>query len=226
MNASSVDSVAGERTVPAPPPGRTPARARARPAKSARATVQKWVRRLHSWLSMTSLLIVLFFALTGVTLNHPTWLGASTPRSSTSTGVLPASTVGNGTADPLAISEYLRTNLGVTGQVTAHAETPTGGTIDYDGPGTSASVAYTTSTRAFSLKTTTYGLVGVLNDLHKGRHAGTSFRWLIDLSGGLLTLVAVTGLVLQLYIRRSRTTGLVLVGIGAVAGIVLMVLNR
>jgi hypothetical protein len=26
---------------------------------------------------MTSLLIVLFFALTGITLNHPTWFGAA-----------------------------------------------------------------------------------------------------------------------------------------------------
>ena len=131
-------------------------------------------------------------------------------------GRLPASAVGDGTADPLAISEYLRANLSVTGQVTAHAETAAGGTIDYEGPGTTASVEYTTSTGAYTLEATSYGLVGVLNDLHKGRHAGTSFRWLIDLSGGLLTLVAATGLILQLYIRRSRRTGLVLVGLGRV----------
>jgi hypothetical protein len=184
------------------------------------------MRRLHSWLSMTSLLVVLFFALTGITLNHPTWFGASTPATRTSTGVLPASTVANGTADPLAISEYLRANADVSGQVTAHTETTTGGTIGYDGPGTSASVTYTTSTGAYTLSTSSYGLVGILNDLHKGRHAGTSFRWLIDVSGGLLALVAVTGLLLQLYIRRSRRTGLLLVGIGTVAAAVLMLVNR
>ena len=197
-----------------------------RPGKSGRATRQKWVRQVHSWLSMTSLLVVLFFAVTGVTLNHPTWFGASNPHTRTSTGVLPASVVRNGAADPLAISEYLRANVGVTGQVTAHAETSTGGSIDYDGPGASASVVYTTATRAYTLTKTGYGLVGVLNDLHKGRHAGTSFRWLIDVSGGLLTLVALTGLILQLYIRRSRRFGLVLAGIGTVAAIGLMLVNR
>lgn len=226
MNTSAVNTVTGHPTVPASPPGRTGPTAGTRPVKSARAAGQKWVRRLHSWLSMTSLLIVLFFAVTGITLNHPSWFGASTPQTRTSTGVLPASAVGHGTADPLAISEYLRTTQGVTGQVTAHAETTAGGTIDYEGPGTTASVAYTTSTGAYDLRTTSYGLVGVLNDLHKGRHAGASFRWLIDVSGGLLTLVAATGLLLQLYIRRSRRSGLVLVGIGAVAGIVLMLVNR
>ena len=227
MNTTPVDSVIADVSTSAPRPRPPGPSTRTRPTKSGRATGQKWTRRLHSWLSMTSLLVVLFFAATGITLNHPTWLGASTPQTRTSTGVLPASTLGNGdgTADPLAISEFLRSNTGVTGQVTAHAETATGGTIDYDGPGTSASVSYTTSTGTYDLQTTSYGLVGVLNDLHKGRHAGTSFRWLIDVSGGLLTLVAATGLLLQLYIRRSRRTGLVLAGIGAAAVIALIVIN-
>jgi len=225
MNTTPVDTATSGPTVGASPRDRTRPRTSARPKKSARASGQKWVRRMHSWLSMTSLLVVLFFAVTGITLNHPTWFGASTPQTRTSTGVLPASAVGTGTADPLAISEYLRANTDVTGQVTAHAETAAGGSIDYDGPGTSASVTYTTSTGAYKLQTTSYGLVGVLNDLHKGRHAGTSFSWLIDVSGGLLTLVALTGLLLQLYIRRSRRTGLVLVGLGAVAVIVLIVIN-
>lgn len=225
MNPSAVDTATGDQTVPDSPPARTRPRTGARPNRSARAVGQKWTRSLHSWLSMTSLLVVLFFAVTGVTLNHPTWFGASTPQTQTTTGVLPTSAAGDGTADPLAISEYLRSDAGVTGQVTAHAETSAGGTIDYEGPGTTASVTYT-STGAYTLKSTSYGLVGVLNDLHKGRHTGTSFSWVIDMSGGLLALVATTGLVLQLYIRRSRRLGLVLVGSGAVAAIVLMLVNR
>jgi hypothetical protein len=169
---------------------------------------------------------VLFFAITGVTLNHPTWFGASVPTTQTATGTLPVSVISNGTADPLAVSEYLRANAGVTGQVTQHNETAVGGSIDYEGPGSAASVDYTTSTRVYNLRTTSYGLVGTLNDLHKGRHAGSSFAWLIDISGGLLTLVALTGLTLQLYIRRSRRLGLMLAGAGAVAATVLMVINR
>ena len=224
--STDVDSTKEEESAAAPPRARARPRSGARPRKSARASGQKWTRRLHSWLSLTSLVVVLFFALTGITLNHPTWFGASSPRATTTSGVLPASTVVGGTADPLAISEYLRASTSLTGQVTGHSETAQGGTIDYDGPGSSASASYVTSTRAYTLSTTTYGLVGVLNDLHKGRHAGTSFAWLIDVSGGLLALVAATGLLLQLYIRRSRRTGLVLVGLGAVVAIVLMVVNR
>ena len=194
--------------------------------RSANATQHKWARRLHNWLSMTSLLVVLFFAVTGITLNHPTWFGASTPSIQTVSGTLPDSAVPGGQADPLAISEYLRSVTPVTGQVTTHTETATGGTIDYEGPGTTASVDYTTSSRAFTVKTTSYGLVGVLNDLHKGRNTGSSVHWLIDISGGLLTLVAVTGLALQLYIRRGRRLGLALATVGTVLGVVILILNR
>jgi hypothetical protein len=34
-----------------------------------------WARTLHLYLSMLSFLAVLFFALTGLTLNHPEWFG-------------------------------------------------------------------------------------------------------------------------------------------------------
>lgn len=194
--------------------------------RSGRATGQRWARQLHTWLSTTSLLVVLFFATTGITLNHPTWFGASSPHVHSATGTLPGSTFSGGVPDPLAISEYLRSKAGVTGQVTAHAETASGGTIDYEGPGSVTSATYTTSTGAFSVATTTYGLVGMLNDLHKGRNTGASFGWLIDASGILLTLVALTGLALQLYIRRHRRLGLTLAGIGALALVALMLLNR
>jgi hypothetical protein len=222
VSTRSVESVTNRETAPTTAPSADRRRTGTGPRKSGRATGQKWTRRLHSWLSTTSILVVLFFALTGITLNHPTWFGASTPRTQTVTGVLPASVVINGTADPLAVSEYLRVKSAVSGQVAAHTETSAGGTIDYEGPGSAASVDYTTSTRAYQLRTTSYGLVGILNDLHKGRHAGSSFAWLIDVSGVLLTLVAVTGLTLQLYIRRGRRLGLTLAGIGAAAAIVLM----
>src|SRR4051794_9666627 len=83
------------------------------PKKSAHTIHHKWVRRLHGWLSMTSLLIVLFFALTGITLNHPTWFGAGTPQTQTASGTLPGSSLPGGTADPLTISEYLRSTSAV-----------------------------------------------------------------------------------------------------------------
>ena len=41
------------------------------------------------------------------------------------------------------------------------------------------------------------GLLGVLNDLHKGRDTGSKWKWLIDVSALFLVVVAVTGLGIQ-----------------------------
>src|SRR3954471_537174 len=110
-----------------PAPGRTAARnegstatkqpGRASNHKSGRAVGQKWARQLHTWLSTTSLLVVLFFAVTGITLDPPPGFGAPPPPSHIATGSLPSSVLRDGSADPLAISEYLRSSRGVTGQV-------------------------------------------------------------------------------------------------------------
>ncbi|RZL28742.1 MAG: peptidase, partial [Pedobacter sp.] len=44
-------------------------------ANSPKKEVAKLSRWLHIYLSMVSFAIVLFFSVTGLTLNHPTWFG-------------------------------------------------------------------------------------------------------------------------------------------------------
>jgi hypothetical protein len=59
------------------------------------------------------------------------------------------------------------------------------------------------------------GIVAVLNDLHKGRDTGTVWAGIIDISGGLMTLVSLTGLVLIFFLHKRRMPGLIAIGIGA-----------
>ena len=40
----------------------------------AKKEINKWTRWLHIYLSMFSFVAVLFFAVTGITLNHPEWM--------------------------------------------------------------------------------------------------------------------------------------------------------
>ncbi|MGB7963968.1 MAG: PepSY-associated TM helix domain-containing protein [Propionicimonas sp.] len=201
----------------------TPAPERRMP--NPRATTHKWTRRLHSWLSLVSLLVVLFFAVTGLTLNHQDWTFGQEPVTTTTTGTLPEGSVTRGTIDFLAVSEYLRATQGASGEITDHGVDGSTGRVTYQGPGYTATATFETSTRAFSLASTRYGLVAIANDLHKGRHTSQAWSWLIDIAAVGLALVAITGLLLQLFIARSRRLGLILVGIGVVAGIVLVLLS-
>jgi hypothetical protein len=60
------------------------------------------------------------------------------------------------------------------------------------------------------------GVVGVLNDLHKGRDTGSRWSWVIDISAGLMVIVSLTGMILMLYIKRKRVSGLILAVLGLI----------
>ena len=52
--------------------------AQRRRSRTKKASVQKWARILHAYSSMLCLLVVLFFSVTRLTLNHPNWTRAVT----------------------------------------------------------------------------------------------------------------------------------------------------
>ena len=178
------------------------------------ATTNRWMRWLHVYTSMISLVVVLFFGITGLTLNHPDWtLGDSTERS-TQEGTLPAGYRTAEGVDFLVVSEYVRSEYGVGGEVTDHALAGDDGTISYKAPGYAADLFFSVESGEFRLVVEQQGFVGVMNDLHKGRDAPGSWRWVIDISAGLLVLVSLTGLGIQLFQRKRRTRALVFSAVG------------
>jgi len=185
----------------------------------------KWMRSVHMWISMTSLLIVLFFSITGITLNHPTWTFGQDPVSATVSGTLPPDVVRGGTIDFLAVSEFLRSGQHVTGEVTDHSTQNGEGSISYRGPGYAADVSFRLADRSFTLTGQKSGLVAVFNDLHKGRHTSTLWKWVIDITAGLLVMMSITGIALQLTIKRTRALGLALAAVGTVVSVVLVLFS-
>lgn len=187
-----------------------------------RATVaNRWMRWLHVYTSMISLIVVLFFGLTGLTLNHPSWtLGDHTDRT-TSTGTLPAAFSNGGNVDFLTVSEFVRSEHGVSGEVSAHELSGNEGTISYRAPGYAADLFFKVDSGEYRLVVEQQGFVGVMNDLHKGRDAPGSWKWVIDISAGLLVLVSVTGLGIQVFQRKRRTRALIFAGVGLVVVVVL-----
>ena len=189
---------------------------------------QRWMRWLHVYTSMISLLLVLFFGLTGLTLNHPSWTLGDAADSTTTTGPLPADllTADGGDVDYLGVSEYARDVLGAHGSIGDHGTTGTQGAITYQAAGYAASLRFDITTGAYTFAVEQQGWVGVLNDLHKGRDTTTTWKWVIDVSAVFLVVVAITGLVIQAVYRKRRRSALALAASFAVIGIVLLVLGR
>lgn len=180
-----------------------------------RAT-NKWSRLIHVYTSMVAFLLVLFFGITGITLNHPTWSIGDSSTTKTVDGTLPMPPMRNGAIDYLSVSEYARDELGVKGQVEGFDATGASASIRYRQPGYAADLTFTTTSGEYELVTEQQGMFwGVMNDLHKGRHAGSSWKWLIDIAGLLLVVISISGIVMQLFLRKRRYAAFMVAGTGA-----------
>lgn len=187
--------------------------------------VASWLLWAHVYVSMFSLAVVLFFSVTGITLNHPDWFLNDVERSARFEGVLhPPWVSGKAVTiadDPkvlvneLAVVEHLRAKHAIRGALASFTTDDYECQVSFKGPGYQADAFIDRETGRYQLTETAQGLVAILNDLHKGRDTGPVWSLVIDLSALLMTVVSVTGLGLLFYLKLRRRPGLVLLTIGA-----------
>lgn len=182
-------------------------------AKFKRST-HRWARWLHVYTSMISLLIVLFFGVTGITLNHPTWTIGDTENESVTTSTFPFPVESNGQVDFLSIAEHVRSVDGVSGSISEYRSSATEGSMSFKGPGYSADLRFTIADGNYEIVTTRQGLLGVMNDLHKGRDTSSSWKWVIDISAALLVAVSITGLTMQFFLAKRRRSAFAVAFVG------------
>jgi len=203
------ESEVHEGPVPAPPP-HSP-----RPYhwkivwKKRIAVASRW---LHIYLSMVSFAVLLFFAVTGLTLNHADWF-VKQQRTVQKKGAVDLKLL-KPDVDKLQIVEHLRAADGVKGALSEFRIDESQLTASFKGPGYSADAFLDRETGRYDLTETRMGAAAVLNDLHKGRDSGKSWGWVIDISAVFLTLVSFTGLIILFFLARRRVSGLVSLAVG------------
>lgn len=193
------------------------------------------VRWLHIYVSLLGFSALVFFGITGITLNHPAWFGTEAQSVREFEGIFPADWVGVRATDSssrgdaiqsadeqlthkLEIVESLRTRHTIHGAVGEFRVDDRECLILFRGPGYSADVVVDRESLNYRGTVTTLGLVAVINDLHKGRDTGAGWAVVIDVAAVLTIFVSITGIILILYIRRKRLSGL----LTAVAGTLLL----
>lgn len=181
--------------------------------KRSLAKISRW---LHIYLSMVSFAIVLFFSVTGLTLNHAEkFQGAA--HTTQAKGKLDTAWVNNKDTAYVAklnIAEYFRNQYAVKGAVSDFRIDDDQVNIAFKGPGYEADAFINRKTGEYELLQTSAGLIGFFNDLHKGRDSGKAWSWIIDISAVLMVLISLTGLILLLFIKRKRVNGMVLLAAG------------
>lgn len=189
---------------------------RQRPLRLRLHTVLRW---LHIYTSMVSLLVVLFFAATGVTINHPDWLAAE--RTDEFKGTLPAAWKTATGIDWLIVAEHVRAVNGVHGTVADRTQDDREAALTFRAPGYNAATFINVQDGSYKLTVSYQGGIGVLNDLHRGRDAGSAWSWLIDVSGVFLVFLSLTGLGLLFYLKKVRLKGMLTLIAGALIVVIL-----
>jgi hypothetical protein len=174
------------------------------------AIVSRW---LHIYLSMVAFAIILFFAVTGLTLNHADrFAGHDQVRHAT--GTMPHAWLA-GTPDKLSIVEHLRTAHQIHGAVSDFRIDDQQLVVSFKGPGYTADAFIDRDHDTYDLTETRSGAMAVLNDLHRGAFTGPAWSAVIDACAILLTLVSLTGLLMLFFLAKRRTKGLLLAAAGA-----------
>jgi hypothetical protein len=177
------------------------------------AMVARW---LHIYLSMISFGIVFFFAVTGLTLNHADKFGNQV-KSVQEKGRLDLNwvrTTDTAKIAKLAIVEYLREKNNIKVAVSDFRIDDSQIGVSFKGPGIAADAFINRATGEYDLTKTSAGFVGIINDLHKGRDTGPLWSVFIDVAAILMTLVSLTGMLLLLFIKRKRISGLIVAALG------------
>ncbi|EKU75563.1 MULTISPECIES: PepSY-associated TM helix domain-containing protein [Sphingobium] len=199
-----------------------PARAQPKKKKSAKAF---WLKQLHTWhwvSSAISLIGLLLFAFTGITLNHAADVEGS-PQTVEKSATLPAPLLKLVAADdapdakkplPAPIAQWVEKEIGQSGA--GEAEWSADEVyLALPRPGGDGWVSIDRHDGKVTSEATSRGWVSYLNDLHKGRNAGTVWKWFIDIFAVACFLFALTGLLLlQLHAaKRPSTWPLVAIGL-------------
>jgi hypothetical protein len=196
------------------------------------AAAARW---LHIYLSMFGLASVLFFSVTGLTLNHPDWFFANVEHLDEAEGTLDRSWLhdpesastdeAEDQVDQLRVVEYLRQEHEVRGALTEFYVDEYECFVTFKGPGYAADARIDRETGEYSLTESTLGLVAVLNDLHKGRDTGPAWSVAIDVSAVVLTVISLSGLLLLFYLKLRRNPGLLVAAIGGLVIVAVVLLG-
>jgi hypothetical protein len=190
------------------------------PARQARRRrVSALSRWLHIYLSMLSFALVFFFAVTGLTLNHADKFSdqVHTDQEKGKLDLRWVKTTDTLKIAKLEIVEYLRNIHGIKAALSDFRIDDAQIGVSFKGPGFAADAFIDRTTGAYDLTKTSAGFVGIINDLHKGRDTGRVWSMVIDVAAILMTLVSLTGMILLLYIKRKRLSGLVMAALGLLA---------
>lgn len=162
-------------------------------------------RTIHVYLTMFAFLAIMFFAVTGLLLNHEDWFAGAT-RTSVVTDTIPRRLLEG--PDQLMVVENLRARFGATGAVSTFDIDDATLHVELKGPGRRTEADIDRKSGLTVATTERRGFFVRLDDMHRGKDSGTAWKWVLDVSAILLFVGSLTGILMWFALPRRRKWGL------------------
>jgi hypothetical protein len=182
-------------------------------------------RWLHIYISCALFLLLLFFCITGVTLNHPEWTGST--QTEIQQIALPNAVIfdDDGEYRIKSIQAYIEQSFNLSSPRSIDIAMDMGEmTFDYPLPAGYAFVTVIIEENIVELEYASNGFLGLLNDLHKGRHSGYVWSLVIDISAILVAFFSLTGVVILLQNAKHRKQAFLVILLGSITPVAIYLL--
>ncbi|WP_430388400.1 PepSY-associated TM helix domain-containing protein [Dyella sp. 20L07] len=190
-----------------------------------------WLKQLHQWHWISSALCLvgmLLFAVTGFTLNHAGQIEAKT-QTVHRNAQLPAPLLQvvagederKGVALPAPVADWIGGTLDVDVASRSGDWSSDEIYLSMPRPGGDAWLSIDRVSGKVEYERSTRGAIAYLNDLHKGRHAGSAWGWFIDVFALACVIFSITGLLLLKMHAAQRGATWPLVAFGLVLPLLL-----
>jgi hypothetical protein len=196
---------------------------------NSKAAFYRLCRNWHGYLSAVAFVWLLFFAITGILLNHSNWFAAEAPAPTQKQFVLlpGEKALIKAAREPGAVLvDLLRDRLGLRGNISSTDIVGNQLFIRMRGVRGSSDVQADIENGRGSASIEKFAAVTTFKELHRGEQAGPVWQALIDISGAILAATALLGLLIYFAMRLRLATSLTLIGLGLAAmagGIILFV---
>jgi len=166
-------------------------------------------RLLHVYVSMILFSLLIFFSVTGVTLNHPEWFKSIEPSTSERELTLPikrfsGESISQTEIDDLTFQVEQALGINLKNAVFEIMSDELYFALKKAGISTTVTVDLTSGEVFY--EQINYGLWAIVNDLHKGRNTSVFWQWVIDITSVLFIVFAITGFMLAMPQRRFNKT--------------------
>lgn len=183
--------------------------------KKKKNSIYRTSRKLHTYVSAAAFLLLLFFAFSGLMLNHPEWFQGQRAQIEKKT-ILPQDILVESLATEfpaVALAKNVKALNDIPGDLSSFEDLGDGYQLAFRGLGGSSSVFVNTYTGKAEIRVREATLTDKIHVLHKGKNTGTVWSWIIDLTAYMTLGLSLFGFIILFTVKMRLKNSLKTIGV-------------